>query len=906
MSLNPFADQSQSTPVAASGADTIQDLLTTGGTQSVLAWNSIVTIPAQTANLSIVLPTTSGNLGKKITFICVGTDAFTRTLSAFGAETVINQSGLIELTTLNGSTTFEVTNSTTSRQISTLGASGDTLTDTVTQAAHGFFFGQAINRTLVGTWVAADITSATKTADAIVSFVVDVNTFKFTTEGTLIFNATTVDAVTASATDRQAAGQFKVGEYYHFNNLGKWTVTAGAIYSQVIAKALTATTARIFLTKPEATSTSPAAVRFQRFASVAAGNYPTVAGVSGALTTRYDTDSTVGLSSGSAFSWNSVNKSLVYDGTSSGRYRIEFDAGVFNGGTDISLYQWFDVSSATLIGVIGGSFSATSATMRNGNSIAFLEVDLTSTPKEWAACLINSATLPIPSGVNVGHRIKVEKIAAFLPFTASSSPIFRSFTYGTALTARQPVYMQTDGKVYPIFNSSVLSTGPADLFSLANTLGVNVTATNAVANRFVETSVLTDASLRWAFVDYNFNTGAFTAIGTGNLPNTLTVPLNTGQFFCVNRTGTIGLLLHEDSPGLKLTGVNMTVTTLSSYRGASNTVYTTPNTACPSAVNTPNSNKFVFCSRRGSDHGLSFADTTAASPTFTLLATTAIYVAFARSTMVVKLDGLDKYVWINSTPTTATLQPFTFNSTTNAFANLGAGSGAITQVGIGNLSADLVYLDAANAWVALHRNGDPNKISMHQINLTTGLVTSYAPQVFTPDTILAAQSTRTLVSGHKPGIGKFLVSYYTSATQMRIIEVALDILTGLLSTSIAPINSFVSASATNTVASHGANTLGVNFAVRIDNNTTENYIVPFGTFTTVAPVGSLVGITQNSGAINSSGAVDLVSSVASGFVGLSPGGILYADYAGNVSANPTSGVKVGRALSATELQIQYI
>jgi hypothetical protein len=132
---------------------------------------------------------------------------------------------------------------------------GDFLTDTVTQVAHGFVFGQALNRTLLGTWIAADISDVNKTADVIVNSVIDANTFKYTTQGTLTFLAADVDAVTASASDRFAAGQFKVGEYYHFNNAGKWTVLSGTVYSQAIAKALTATTARILLTKPEALST---------------------------------------------------------------------------------------------------------------------------------------------------------------------------------------------------------------------------------------------------------------------------------------------------------------------------------------------------------------------------------------------------------------------------------------------------------------------------------------------------------------------------------------------------------------------------------------------------------------------------------------------------------------------------
>jgi hypothetical protein len=306
---------------------------------------------------------------------------------------------------------------------------GDALTDTVNQTAHAFVLGQAINRTTLGTWIAADVSNPLKTADAIVSAVVDVNNFKFTTEGTITFLAPDVDAVTVGSTDRFAPGQFKVGEYYHFNNAGKWTVVGGSVYSQVIAKALTTTTARIMITKPEAISPALGAVRFQREASNSAANYPTASSTGGALASRYNTDTTIGIPSGSAFSWNAVNKSLVYDGTSPGRYRLEFDPGLFNGNSDVTTFQWFDAGTSALVGTVGASHSATSATARSGNSPAFLEIDLTSLTKEWYVILTATLGIPVNGSTTLGHRIKVEKIAGFLPAVTStvSVPVVQVF-----------------------------------------------------------------------------------------------------------------------------------------------------------------------------------------------------------------------------------------------------------------------------------------------------------------------------------------------------------------------------------------------------------------------------------------------------------------------------------------------
>jgi hypothetical protein len=412
MSVNPFADPPFG---AVQVADTTQTLLTTGGTQAILAWNSIVFIPAQTANLVITFPTVVGSLGKTITLVAIGVDAFTRTLNAFAGETTVNFSGLGELTTLNGATTFEASDTTTSRQISNLGISGSSLTDTVVQISHGFVYGQAINLTALG-WVAADITNSSRSADAIVNSVVSANSFKFTTEGTLTFTAGEVDLVTAAATDRAAAGQFKVGEYYHFNSAGKWTVTGGLIYSQVIAKALSTTTARIFLTKPEALSTAALAVRFQSQASDSATMYPTVFG-GGGLASRYSFDTPIGLTSGSALSWGAVNRSLVYDGTSPGRYRLEFNPGMFSGSLDVTVYRWFDVTNGAFIGPSASAASSTAPGNRSGSGSCTLEIDLGNTVREFAITITNGNGLPVFGGQAAGHTVKAEKILGYLPST---------------------------------------------------------------------------------------------------------------------------------------------------------------------------------------------------------------------------------------------------------------------------------------------------------------------------------------------------------------------------------------------------------------------------------------------------------------------------------------------------------
>lgn len=121
---------------------------------------------------------------------------------------------------------------------------GAVLTFPVTQAAHGFIPGRPISRSTTGpTWVAASNGGGLLACDALVSAVVDANTFMAQSfEGSSITLTTAQwDAITGDT------GGLSDGEYYFLGILGQLTRAKPSNYVQVILKAVNSTQAVILL-----------------------------------------------------------------------------------------------------------------------------------------------------------------------------------------------------------------------------------------------------------------------------------------------------------------------------------------------------------------------------------------------------------------------------------------------------------------------------------------------------------------------------------------------------------------------------------------------------------------------------------------------------------------------------------
>lgn len=113
---------------------------------------------------------------------------------------------------------------------------GAVVTFSVSQTAHGFIPGRPISRTATG-WVAASSASGLLACDALVSFVVDANTFMAqSAEGTsLTLTTAQWDAVTGNT------GGLVDGEYYFLGTLGQLQRAKPSNYVQVIFKAISST-----------------------------------------------------------------------------------------------------------------------------------------------------------------------------------------------------------------------------------------------------------------------------------------------------------------------------------------------------------------------------------------------------------------------------------------------------------------------------------------------------------------------------------------------------------------------------------------------------------------------------------------------------------------------------------------
>jgi hypothetical protein len=490
------------------------------------------------------------------------------------------------------------------------------------------------------------------------------------------------------------------------------------------------------------------------------------------------------------------------------------------------------------------------------------------------------------------------------PPVSGANSSTKTLTYGAALNAKQPVYMQADGKVYPIVGSGGTLTGsvPTTFFG-GQAESSCLTPVNGTPNRFLWSIAWTDGTLYQQVYDVNPTNGTLAFTAFSSLTGTITSAIaNEGHSTVLNQTSTKGLLAYTTAAGL--TFAPLAISAGGSVFGVGSSTNIAGSAPSPIIVNRPNAHKFLVSFRGASNHIVALLDTTGVI-TYTQLASNTLNGSSVRSTAIAKLDGVNKYVWITSQVGSITIQPFIFDPTLNTYTTLGAGA-TYVNAGAGGMTFDVVYRDAVEAWIVINRDSANTQISTHKIDITTGVVTNFAPAVFSGADVIA-NALRTLVTGHRLSSGKFLVSWFASGTpsQAKTAEFTLDRITGAFSVSLAGILNSVLLAAPSQGRGFGENTSGLGYGFRnFGLSTTQNQVQSFGTFTTATPAVLMLGMNQLSGSLNAVGTVDLIGSISTGHVGLTPGSVYYADLVtGGITLNSASGVIAGRALSTTELQV---
>jgi hypothetical protein len=489
------------------------------------------------------------------------------------------------------------------------------------------------------------------------------------------------------------------------------------------------------------------------------------------------------------------------------------------------------------------------------------------------------------------------------PLVQSVGNIAKTLAYGAALNARQPVYMQADGKVYPIVGSGGSLTGsPPATFFVAVTEGSCLTPVNATPNRFLWCVAHTDNNLYQQVYDVNPATGALAITPVTNLASvTPNVVVGDGACSVVNQAGTKGLLAYAAAAGLNI--FPLIISGSGAITGVSASTTVGGSAPSPMLLNTTNPNKFLISFRSSTNHVVGSLDTSGAIA-YTQLATGTLNIGAVRSTGIAKLDSINKFVWVSSQANSISIQPFTFDPILNTYAILGSGS-IYANVGAGGLTFDVVYRDSVEAWLVVNRDSAPTQISTHKIDLNTGNVTNFAQANFNGVDSLTLP-LRTLVTGHRPSTGKFLVSWFVTGTptQSKTGEFTLNRVSGTFTTSLTGfLNSTLSGTPTQG-RGFGENTSGLGYGFRNFGFASSNQVQTFGNFTTAAPAVLMLGMNQQAGPLNNVGTVDLIGSISTGHIGLTPGSVYYADLAtGGITLNASSGIIAGRALSATELQI---
>jgi hypothetical protein len=492
---------------------------------------------------------------------------------------------------------------------------------------------------------------------------------------------------------------------------------------------------------------------------------------------------------------------------------------------------------------------------------------------------------------------------ANLPIASGAgATLTKTLTYGAALNARQPVHMQSDGKVYPMIGGggSLISGASSAWFGGVTNEAMFVAPIPGVANRFLHGVIYTDGVLYTGYHDVNPSTGAVAFTQNSNQSGHAAGHITEGAAFAISPNGLKGLLLYQtDGSTLRYYPGNTTTTGYSPTGNAN----VAASSASPSVVPTTSNVKFLTGHRTVSQFVINMAEVSAASPVVTTLTAVSVGTASVKSGFLTVLNAAtDAYVYVNATSGNLNVQPFTFNTTSNAVNLLGGANVPFTvNPGTYALNYSVIYRDATEVWIAVQRDGDPNNITMLKILLASGNVTSFAPQQFTANSI--SLPLNTVIHGHRTDNGKFLVQWVTGTSTVNAAEYILNRTNGTFAVSLSAVSLYTASATITQGRSNGDRAVGVGYGVK-SYNFQSNALVASGTFQSAASPYSLIGINQSSGALNSSGIVHLRGSIQAGHTGLAPGSIYYADLAtGGITTSPASGIIAGRAVSTTELQI---
>jgi hypothetical protein len=513
--------------------------------------------------------------------------------------------------------------------------------------------------------------------------------------------------------------------------------------------------------------------------------------------------------------------------------------------------------------------------------------------------LSGSVTASVPSA-----SVEIVQIGTVASSAApAASSLTKSLTYGAVLNARQPVFLQADGKVYPMVGSGGALSGSALIpqYFAAGIEGYSIAAVPANPNRFATAVVYSDGTCYHFWADANPTTGTITQTQNTNITSLTAATAGEGQSLAFNNTGSKGVIAYQNASGLGVAHFSAGANGLSALLGSVNVAGGV--SASPVVLPTSSLTKFLV-SYRSTVSELRLIDVAAATPVVTALTNFTLNGTAVKSCFIVPLGVADTYAFVNSTTTALQVQPFSFNVTTNLVTLIGAG---FSLAGFnGALNYDVIYSDSIETWLGVQRDAASTNILMIKIVQATGAVTFFGPVPFTADAIGSPLAVQ--IYGHRKAAGnsKFMVAWNTSTVpnQIKYGEWTLDRATGSISVSLAPFLGVTTPAGWNQGRTFGGNAVGAGYAYHVFSQNTGLQSATFGTYQSAASSGSYIGISQSAGAINTLGVVDLIGSVQAGYTGLTPGSLYYADLAtGGVTLASTSGILVGRALSATEIQL---
>lgn len=503
-------------------------------------------------------------------------------------------------------------------------------------------------------------------------------------------------------------------------------------------------------------------------------------------------------------------------------------------------------------------------------------------------------------------------IQRVIPPVASGggATLSETLTYGAALNARQPVYQQSDGKVYPMIGSlgTLARTPYASHFGGTEQNNYCVTPHPTIANRFIWCVPYSDGSLYNGYYDVT-TAGAINPIANTAITGLNPVPaigIGSGAYLSINAAGNKAVLMYRGAAsgnhaiyhlGINSTGISGII--------GSTTIAPASMDISPYAVPTSNTNKWLWASRGSVNSSWGRIDLSAATPVSTDMLNVTNAASTVKSAFLIPLTA-DRFtfVWANSS-SSIQFRPFNFNVTSNAETPLSAGTQGFALTAQETAwNWDIIYQDANETWIAGHGGVTTAQIRLFKIINATGAVSMFS-HTFTGDT-LGANDYGTTVMGHRRDVGRFIINWRTAAapTIYKAAEFSVDRTTGVVTQTIAPVSAAALPTTPDLFSPYafGAQCATPNIAIVVPNNV-SSHVNAIGTFGTAAPAMEFIGFNDTAGALNATGAVNLQGSIQGGFTGLTPGTWYYADLAtGGVTTQSASGIIVGKAITSSKIQ----